>query len=136
MNLGRIRSDVDALWNLAPHDISIINFWLDNPEIIKIKRFGNSYIKKGIDDVVFLNINFSGNVMANIHVSWLDPDKIRKMSIVGSKRMLIYDDISDNKVTIYDKGIDPIASLGKKWILTVLRHKVLSKELEKYRFPT
>ena len=136
LNLGRIRSDVDALWNLAPHDISIINFWLDNPEIIKIKRFGNSYIQKGIDDVVFLNINFSGNVMANIHVSWLDPDKIRKMSIVGSKRMLIYDDISDNKVTIYDKGIDPIASLGKKWILTVLRHKVLSKELEKYRFPT
>ena len=136
LNLGRIRSDVDALWNLAPHDISIINFWLDNPEIIKIEKFGNSYIQKGIDDVVFLNVNFSGNVMANIHVSWLDPDKVRKMSIVGSKRMLIYDDISNNKVTIYDKGIDPIASLGKKWTLTELRHKVLSKELEKYRFLT
>ena len=113
LNLGRIRSDVDALWNLAPHDISIINFWLDNPEIIKIEKFGNSYIQKGIDDVVFLNVNFSGNVMANIHVSWLDPDKVRKMSVVGSKKMLIYDDISNNKVTIYDKGIDPIASLGK-----------------------
>ena len=74
--------------------------------------------------------------MANIHVSWLDPDKVHKMSIVGSKKMLIYDDISNNKVTIYDKGIDPIASLGKKWTLIALRYKVLSKELEKYRFLT
>ena len=64
------------------------------------------YIQKGIEDVVFLNINYPDNIMANIHVSWLDPNKVRKMTLIGSKKMLVYDDLAYNKVTIYDKGID------------------------------
>ena len=113
LNLGRIRSDVDALWNLAPHDISIIQYWLGDPEPIEINKNGIDFIQKGIDDVSFLNIKYPSNIMANIHVSWLDPQKIRKMTIVGSKKMILYDDVSDNKVLIYDKGIDKKAKLKK-----------------------
>ena len=113
VNLGRIRNDVDALWNLAPHDISIIQYWLSDPEPITVKRQGMAYVQKGIDDVVFLNITYPNRVLANIHVSWLDPHKIRRMTIVGSKKMVVYDDIAENKIMIYDKGIDRMAVLGE-----------------------
>ncbi len=113
VNLGRIRSDVDALWNLAPHDISIIQYWLNEPNPIQVERHGMSFVQNKIDDVVFLNIKYPNKIMANIHVSWLDPQKIRRMTIVGSKKMVLYDDIADDKVTIFDKGIDPMAILGE-----------------------
>lgn len=86
LNLGRIRSDVDALWNFAPHDISIIQYWLGDPEPVSIVRRGVDYIQNGIDDVVFLNILYPNKIMANIHVSWLDPLRVRSMVIVGSKK--------------------------------------------------
>ena len=114
LNLGRIRDDVDALWNLAPHDISIIQYWLNEPEPIKIDKIGMDYVQKGIDDVAFMNIAYPNNIMAHIHVSWLDPHKIRKMTVVGSKKMVVYDDIAENKVMIYDKGIDRMAVLGEQ----------------------
>ncbi len=113
LNLGRIRKDVDALWNLAPHDISIIQYWLDEQEPTQVSKSGVDYVQKGINDVVFMNMLYPNNIMVNIHVSWLDPHKTRKMTIVGSKKMIVYDDIADNKITIYDKGIDPIAVLGE-----------------------
>jgi predicted dehydrogenase len=113
LNLGRIRSDIDALWNFAPHDISIIQYWLGNPEPISICRQGMAYMQEGIDDVVFLSLEYPGKVIANIHVSWLDPQKVRKMIIVGSRKMVVYDDIADNKLAIYDKGIDRRAVLGE-----------------------
>jgi len=114
VNLGRIRNDVDALWNLAPHDISIIQYWLNDKDPIEVNRFGQSYVQNNIDDVVFLNILYPGGIIANIHVSWLDPHKIRKMTVVGSKKMVVYDDLAENKVIIYDKGIDPMAVLGER----------------------
>jgi predicted dehydrogenase len=113
LNLGRIRSDIDALWNFAPHDISIIQYWLDDPEPISIGRQGMAYMQEGIEDVVFLNLEYPGKVIANIHVSWLDPQKVRKMIIVGSRKMVVYDDIAENKLLIYDKGIDRRAILGE-----------------------
>lgn len=113
VNLGRIRSDVDALWNLAPHDVSIIQYWLNDKEPIQVKRFGQSFVQKDIDDVVFLNILYPNRIIANIHVSWLDPHKIRRMTVVGSKKMVVYDDISKDKVVIFDKGIDRMAILGE-----------------------
>ena len=112
LNLGRIRSDVDALWNFAPHDISIIQYWLNDPVPYRVTREGMGYVQNGVDDVVFLNIIYANNVLANIHVSWLDPHKIRKITIVGSKKMVVYDDIAENKIAIYDKGIDIMADLG------------------------
>ena len=113
VNLGRIRSDVDALMNLAPHDISIIQYWLDNPRPLHVTRKGMDYVQKNIDDVVFLNIEYPNNILANIHVSWLDPQKIRKITLVGSKKMVVYDDIAEHKITIYDKGIDRVSVLGE-----------------------
>jgi predicted dehydrogenase len=113
LNLGRIRSDIDALWNFAPHDISIIQYWLGHPEPISIGRQGMAYMQDGIDDVVFLSLEYPGKVIANVHVSWLDPQKVRKMIIVGSRKMVVYDDIAENKIAIYDKGIDRRAILGE-----------------------
>src|SRR5438132_9914023 len=113
LNLGRIRADIDAPWNFAPHDISIIQFWLGNPEPLSVSRQGMAYMQEGIDDVVFLNLEYPGKVIANIHVSWLDPQKIRKMIIVGSRKMVVYDDVADTKIAVYDKGIDRKAILGE-----------------------
>jgi len=113
LNLGRIRHDVDALWNFAPHDISIIQYWLDNPKPLSVIKRGVAYIQDGIDDVVFMNIMYPGKIMANIHVSWLDPSRVRLMTVVGSKKMVVYDDTVENKIAISDKGIDRIAVLGE-----------------------
>jgi predicted dehydrogenase len=113
LNLGRIRSDVDALWNFAPHDVSIIQYWLGDPDPISVMKRGIDYIQDKIDDVVFVNILYPKKIMANIHVSWLDPQRARLMTIVGSKKMVVYDDTAENKIAIYDKGIDRKAVLGE-----------------------
>ncbi len=113
LNLGRIRSDVDALWNFAPHDISIIQYWLNHISPIAVSRNGISCIQPEIEDVSFLSITYPNNILAHIHVSWLDPRKIRQMVVVGSKKMVVYDDVSDDKIAIYDKGIDIHAVLGE-----------------------
>lgn len=113
LNLGRIRSDVDALWNFAPHDISIIQYWLGDPKPLSVVKRGVDYIQNGIADVVFMNIIYPNKIMANIHVSWLDPQRSRLMTIVGSKKMVIYDDTAENKIAIYDKGIERLAMLGQ-----------------------
>jgi predicted dehydrogenase len=113
LNLGRIRADIDALWNFAPHDISIIQYWLGDPEPLSVHRLGMDFIQRGIDDVVFLSIVYPQKVIANIHVSWLDPQKVRKMIIVGSRKMVVYDDVAEDKIAIYDKGIDKKAILGQ-----------------------
>lgn len=113
LNLGRIRDDIDALWNFAPHDISIIQYWLGDIEPVSVSRQGMAYMQEGIDDVVFLSLEYPSRVIANIHVSWLDPQKVRKIIVVGSKKMVVYDDIAENKIAIYDKGIDRKAILGQ-----------------------
>ncbi len=113
LNLGRIRSDIDALWNFAPHDVSIIQYWLGDPEPLAVSRQGVDCIQKGIEDVVFMSILYPGKVLANIHVSWLDPQKVRKIVVVGSRKMVVYDDMAEDKIAIYDKGIDRKAVLGQ-----------------------
>ena len=106
LNLGRVRQDINAMWNLAPHDISIINYWL-NEDPINVFAKGVSFLQKGIEDLVFIHMDYHSGKSAHIHVTWLDPLKTRKMIVVGSKKMLVYDDVStDCKITIYDKGID------------------------------
>jgi predicted dehydrogenase len=113
LNLGRIRSDIDAMWNFAPHDISIIQYWLNDREPISVSRQGIDCIQPGVDDVVFLNLVYPAKIIANVHVSWLDPQKVRKMTVVGSRKMVVYDDVADDKIAIYDKGIDRKAVLGE-----------------------
>jgi predicted dehydrogenase len=105
VNLGRIQHDVNALWSFAPHDISIMNYWLGN-EAIKVSARGFSYLSSGVEDVVFVTLEYPGGIGANLHLGWLDPRKVRLMTLVGSKKMLVYDDVSlDAKIQLYDKGI-------------------------------
>ncbi len=113
LNLGRIRSDVDALWSLAPHDISILQYWLDDPSPLSVIKQGLDFVQPGIHDVVFMNLTYPGKIMAHIHVSWLDLVKTRRITVVGSRKMVVFDDVAKNKVTIFEKAGDPIAVLGK-----------------------
>lgn len=104
VNLGTVRADENALWNFAPHDISSILYLLGK-EPTDVAARGQSYLKNGVEDVVFLTLNFANKSMAHIHVSWLDPHKIRKLTIVGSKKMAVFDDVEANeKLRLYDKG--------------------------------
>ena len=106
LNLGTVREDENALWNFAPHDISAILYLLDK-EPISISARGQSYLREGVEDVVFFTLTFADNSMANIHVSWLDPHKVRKLTIVGSNKMAVFDDLEANeKLKIYDKGAE------------------------------
>lgn len=104
---------MDALWNLAPHDVSIIQYLLDNPTPVSVFKQGMDYVQNSIDDMVFMDIVYPDKIMAHIHVSWLDPHKVRRMTVVGSKKMVVYDDIAENKIAIFDKGIDRMAVLGE-----------------------
>jgi predicted dehydrogenase len=105
VNLGIFQDDINVVWDLAPHDVSIMNYILDsNPE--EVTAHGHSYIRQDVEDVAFLTIKYPGSVMAHIHVSWLNPNKLRSTTVVGSKKMLVYDDVSSlEKIRVYDKGV-------------------------------
>jgi predicted dehydrogenase len=109
LNLGRIRSDVNAMWNLAPHDVSIAIHVLGNPAVAVSAR-GVAALQPGVEDVVFMDIEFESGALAHVHVSWLDPQKVRRTVVLGTERMVIYDDVSrDETITVFDKGFDPDA---------------------------
>ena len=112
VNLGRVRKEENAMWSFATHDIYVVMYLLGaNPEFVTAS--GQSYVRKGVHDVVFLTLHFPGDVMAHIHVSWLDPHKIRKITVVGDKKMAVLDDAATTeKLRIYDKGIDFTPSYG------------------------
>ena len=105
VNLGKIRKDENALWSLAPHDISIIMYLLGS-EPDSVSARGQAYLQKDVEDVVFVNLSFLDKVMAQIQLSWLDPHKIRRTTIVGGKKMAVFDDMeATEKIRIYDKGV-------------------------------
>jgi predicted dehydrogenase len=112
LNLGQIRSDVNAWWNLAPHDVAILLYLMDWDLPVSVSARGVDYVQTGIEDVVFATLTWESRVAAHIHVSWLDPGKTRKMTIVGSRKMVVYDDVNDDKIAIFDKGIDRIPRAG------------------------
>lgn len=106
VNLGKVRDVENALWSFAPHDISIILYLLDK-EPVRVTATGSSYLRPGIEDVAFMVMHFGDGTMAHVHVSWLDPHKIRKLTLVGSKKMVVFDDTGGSeKIIIYDKGVD------------------------------
>jgi predicted dehydrogenase len=107
LNLGRIRSDVNALWNLAPHDISIALHVLGE-RAIGVSARGIDALQPGIEDAVFVDVEFATGMLAHVHVSWLDPQKVRRMVVVGGRSMVVYDDVSrDQTITVHDRGFDP-----------------------------
>ena len=109
INLGKVRSCENALWSFAPHDISIFLYLL-SAEPTRVSATGASYLQKGIEDVTFVTLFFPDGTIAQIHTSWLDPHKSRKLTIVGSKKMAVFNDMEPaEKIRIYDKGVDAVA---------------------------
>jgi predicted dehydrogenase len=105
VNLGVIRDDLNVMWNLAPHDFSILNFVLQSaPEAVSGRGF--RLLGRDLEDVAFITVEYPGNIVAHVHVSWLDPNKTRRMTVVGDEKMAVYDDVSqDERIRIYDKGV-------------------------------
>jgi predicted dehydrogenase len=106
VNLGKVRRDENALWSFAPHDISVILHLLDMEPIDVVAR-GSAFLQGTVQDVVFADLRFPGGKMAHVHVSWLDPHKLRKFTVVGSQKMVVFDDMeASEKIRVYDKGVD------------------------------
>lgn len=121
LNLGQVRQDINVVWNLAPHDISIMLYLLgERPQ--RVSCFGQSYLQRGVEDVAFLTLEFAPTAgasaarrAAHIHVSWLDPNKVREVVVVGTREMIIYDDVdADHMIQVYDKGVDRVPAEGGK----------------------
>jgi predicted dehydrogenase len=106
LNLGLFQKDINVVWDLAPHDISILLYLLGR-DPISVAAVGMSHVNPFIEDVATITLSFEGSVIAFIQSSWLDPDKIRRMTLVGSRKMLVYDDIEPtSKIRIYDKSVE------------------------------
>ncbi|HZO77254.1 MAG TPA: Gfo/Idh/MocA family oxidoreductase [Solirubrobacteraceae bacterium] len=106
LNLGKLRADENALWSLGAHDVSVVLHLVDE-DPIELIAHGESYVRGGIEDVVFCFLRFPSGLAAHLHLSWLDPHKERRLVVVGSRRMATFDDMAlEGKLTIYDKGFD------------------------------
>ena len=103
-NLGPIRNDVNVVYDLASHDIYIANYLLD-AEPARVTAHGGTYLQPGLEDVAFITLEYPDNRLANIHVSWLDPKKDRMITIIGDKKMIVWDDLSVETIKIYDKSV-------------------------------
>jgi predicted dehydrogenase len=116
VNLGQLRSEENALWSLGAHDVSVVLHLIDE-EPIECSAHGESYVRGGVEDVVFCYLRFASGQVAHLHLSWLDPHKERRMTVVGSKRMATFDDMrTEGKLTVYDKGFDEDASSWGEYI--------------------
>jgi predicted dehydrogenase len=106
LNLGKLRADENALWSLGAHDVSVV-LRLIGEEPEECEAHGASYVREGVQDVVFCYLRFPSGIVAHLHLSWLDPHKERRLTVVGAKRMATFDDmLIEGKLTIYDKGFD------------------------------
>jgi len=105
-NLGKVRHDENAMWSLAPHDIAVALYLLgEMPAAVSAQ--GQAYLQPGIEDTVFFTLRFADGRLAHSHVSWLDPHKVRRLTVVGSRQMAVFDDVEPSeKLRIYDKGVD------------------------------
>jgi len=109
VNLGKVRKDENALWSFAPHDLSVMLHFLGG-EPVDVSARGSAFLQPGIEDVVFSSLSWADGRMAHAHVSWLDPHKLRRFTVVGSKKMALFDDMEPSeKLKIYDRGVDPAA---------------------------
>ena len=114
-NLGQIRKDENALWSLGAHDLSVI-LHLVGEEPAEAWARGESFLNPGVEDVVFCFLRFPSGVVAHMHLSWLDPHKMRRMTVVGDRKMAVFDDMEpERKVTVYDKGPQQPAETWGEW---------------------
>ena len=108
VNLGIFQKDVNVVWDLVPHDVAMLNYLFDSTPT-RVSATGQCFVQreKDLEDVAFVTLEYPGGQVAHLHVSWLDPNKIREATFVGSKKMIVYDDVAmTDKVRIYDKGVD------------------------------
>lgn len=116
LNLGQLRADENALWSLGAHDVSVL-LHLVEEEPYEVSARGECYVREDVEDVVFCFLRFPSGIAAHLHLSWLDPHKERRFTIVGSKRMATFDDMAiEGKLTVYDKGFDEDASSYGEYI--------------------
>lgn len=114
LNLGQVRSDVNAWWNLGPHDVSILLYLMNGELPVSVAAHGEAFLQPGIEDVVFATLTWASRVTAHLQVSWLDPAKVRRMTLVGSRKMVVYDDVIDDKILVLDKGVDRVVRAGER----------------------
>jgi predicted dehydrogenase len=116
LNLGKLRADENALWSLGAHDVSVL-LRLAGEEPTEVEARGESYMREGVEDVVFCFLRFPSGLSAHLHLSWLDPHKERRFTVVGEGRMATFDDMAlEGKIRVYDKGFDPGAESYGEWI--------------------
>jgi predicted dehydrogenase len=140
LNLGKLRADENALWSLGAHDVSVV-LRLAGEEPYDVRAVGESYMRDGVEDVVFCYLRFPSGLAAHLHLSWLDPHKERRFTVVGSKKMATFDDMElERKLTVYDKGFDQdfdsygeyIARSGDVWSPKVSNEEPLRIECEHF----
>src|SRR2546427_5150379 len=106
VNLGQVRADENALWSFGPHDVSVALYLLNEPPV-RVAAQGKSYLQPKVEDVVFLTMEFGSGALAHVQLSWLDPHKERKLTVVGARKMVVFDDMeAREKLRIYDKCVD------------------------------
>src|SRR3954452_23750544 len=116
LNLGQLRADENALWSLGAHDVSVV-LHLAGEEPFEVTARGESYMREGVEDVVFCFLRFPSGLAAHLHLSWLDPHKERRFTVVGEQRMATFDDMAlEGKITVYDKGFDQQSSSYGEYI--------------------
>ena len=109
-NLGPIRHDANALWDLAPHDISIFNYLLEQ-QPVSVTAVGMKSLHNSREDVGFVTLTYPSGILGHIHVSWIDPDKVREVVVVGSKRRIVFNDLNNlERLRIFEKGVAPVAA--------------------------
>ncbi len=114
-NLGKIRKDENALWSLGVHDLSVI-LYLIREEIAEAAAHGHAFLNEGVEDVVFCYLRFASGKIAHMHLSWLDPHKMRRLTVVGRDKMAVFDDMElDRKITVYDKAPEQPADNYGEW---------------------
>jgi predicted dehydrogenase len=130
VNLGLFQKDVSVLWDLGPHDVSILNYWLDEVPVTVTAR-GRSFHGETLEDVAFLILEFPSGTLAQVQISWLAPSKLRRTSIVGRHRMVVYDDLEPvEKVKIFDRGVDRQPASYGEFQLTYRSGDILSPRLD------
>jgi predicted dehydrogenase len=116
LNLGKLRADENALWSLGAHDISVV-LHLAQEQPYEVDARGESYMRPGVEDVVFGFLRFPSGLAAHLHLSWLDPHKERRFTVVGGRRMATFDDMDlERKITVYDKGFDEVSGNWGEYI--------------------
>jgi len=144
INLGLFQHDVNVVWDLAPHDLSIVDFLVERLPV-SLSAYGGIHADHEIEDVAYLNLDYGDGLIANFHVNWLSPVKVRRMIIGGSERSLIYDDLDvDEKIKVYDRGIEVGGDLeqrrktlisyrsGDIWSPNLATHEPLSRMAEHF----